>query len=168
MHQQNFTSHVLVAHYRKTLLLRDWDLNARLSMVYQKCQSEFHLNTKRGDCYALKTSLAMLRITRISSISPNTHAVISERSRPCYRTNPIVPNCPTVIPSTDRFWFSGSVQKDTPITRISRDIAISSLIYELFRLATFLAGIVLNARVGPGSSLGGTLAATHENNAKRT
>jgi hypothetical protein len=32
----------------------------------------------------LKTSSAMLRITSAQSLSPNTHDVISEWSRPCY------------------------------------------------------------------------------------
>jgi hypothetical protein len=36
MYQQRFPSHVLGAQYSKTILLRDWDLNARFSMVYQK------------------------------------------------------------------------------------------------------------------------------------
>jgi hypothetical protein len=36
IYQQRFTSHVLGAHYCKTILLHDWNLNARLSMVYQK------------------------------------------------------------------------------------------------------------------------------------
>jgi hypothetical protein len=35
MYQQRFTSHALGAHYGKTILLRDWDLNARFSMVYR-------------------------------------------------------------------------------------------------------------------------------------
>jgi hypothetical protein len=36
MYQQRFTSHVLGAQYPKTIVLRDWGLKARLSMVYRK------------------------------------------------------------------------------------------------------------------------------------
>jgi hypothetical protein len=71
-------SHVIGAYYRKTVLLRDWDRNARFSMVYRKSHSEFHPNTQHGDDGALKTSSAMLRITSAQSLSPNTHDVISE------------------------------------------------------------------------------------------
>jgi succinyl-CoA synthetase alpha subunit len=33
----------------------------------------------------------------VQSISPNTHAMLSERLRPDSRTTTIGPNCPTVI-----------------------------------------------------------------------
>jgi hypothetical protein len=36
VYQQRFTSHVLGANYRKTTLLRDWDMNGRFLMVYRK------------------------------------------------------------------------------------------------------------------------------------
>jgi hypothetical protein len=94
MYQQRFTSHVLGERCRKMILLRDWDLNTRFSMIYRKQHSEFHPNTQRGDDYLLKTSLAMLRITSVQSLSPNTYTVISE---PSYRTSTIGPNCPTAI-----------------------------------------------------------------------
>jgi hypothetical protein len=41
MYQQRFTSHVLGAHYRKTILPRDWDLNTRFSMVYRNSIRNF-------------------------------------------------------------------------------------------------------------------------------
>jgi hypothetical protein len=36
MYSQRLVSYVLGAHYRKTILLRDWDLNPGVSMVYRK------------------------------------------------------------------------------------------------------------------------------------
>jgi hypothetical protein len=62
-----------------TILLRDYDLNARFSMAYQKCHSEFHPNTQGGDGYASKTSPPMLKITSVQVFSPNSHTVISEQ-----------------------------------------------------------------------------------------
>jgi hypothetical protein len=53
------------------------------------------------------------------------------------------------------------------ITRISPDIAVSDPLLWVVPARELLARIFPNAHVGPGSSLRGTFAATHEDNADR-